>query len=102
AHAASGLNHPNICTVYDVSEHENRPFLVLELLEGETLQDRIQRGPLSIDEILDFGIQICDSLDAAHQKGIIHRDIKPANIFLTARGQVKVLDFGVAKLYGSE
>jgi serine/threonine protein kinase/Flp pilus assembly protein TadD len=102
ARAASALNHPNICTVYDIGEYQNHPFLVLELLEGQTLQSRIQRGPLNIDEILDGGIQIADCLDSAHQKGILHRDIKPANIFITARGQFKVLDFGVAKLHSAE
>jgi serine/threonine protein kinase len=102
ARAASALNHPNICTVYDIGEYQNHPFLVLELLEGQTLQSRIQRGPLNIDEILDGGIQIADCLDSAHQKGILHRDIKPANIFITARNQFKVLDFGVAKLYSPE
>lgn len=98
ARTASALNHPNICVLYDISEHEQRPFLVLELLEGETLQNRIRRGPLTIDEILNCGIQLADALDSAHQKGIVHRDIKPANVFLTSRGQSKILDFGVAKL----
>lgn len=102
ARAASALNHPNICILYDISEYERRPFLVLELLEGETLQNRIRRGPLTIEEILDCGIQVADALDSAHQKGIIHRDIKPANIFLTTCGQSKILDFGVAKLHSVE
>jgi eukaryotic-like serine/threonine-protein kinase len=102
ARAASALNHPNICILYDIREYEQRTFLVLELLEGETLQNRIRRGPLTIEEILDCGIQAADALDSAHQKGIIHRDIKPANIFLTTRGQSKILDFGVAKLHSAE
>lgn len=99
ARAASALNHPNICALYDISEYHLSPFLVLELLEGETLQDRIRRGPLAIDEILDYGIHVADALDSAHRNGIIHRDIKPANIFLTSRGRAKLLDFGVAKLF---
>jgi serine/threonine protein kinase len=102
ARAVSALNHSNICILYDIGEYERRPFLVLELLEGETLQNRIRRGPLTIEEILDCGIQAADALDSAHQKGIIHRDIKPANIFLTTRGQSKILDFGVAKLHSAE
>ena len=97
ARAASALNHPNICTVYDIDEADGHPFIAMEYLEGQTLRQLITSKPLTLAEVTDVAMQVADALQAAHSKGVVHRDIKPANIFVTISGQVKVMDFGVAK-----
>jgi serine/threonine protein kinase len=102
ARAIASLNHPNICTAFEVEEHDGQPVIVMELLEGMTLKQRVQAGPVGLQDLAQWGIEIADALGAAHERGVFHRDIKPANVFITSRGTSKILDFGLAKLSASD